>query len=291
MTGLWLKIFDEELFDPRVQRLSASLFKTWVNCLCATSRNGGKLPDLGNLAFLLHTRPGALSRRLDALKVSGLLEEVDGELRPVAFEKRQSFRHDAQDGAEPMSPAERTRRWRERRARDAASVTDRDGSAVTVTALEEEIDQETETQTAPESAGVSECFTEFLRSFPSRDDGDHAQAPALAAFRKAVAAGADPRAIVAAAKAYASATAGRERRYIAGAVRWLMDGRWKARGDDGTYNPAPIASPKITVKRDSPAGEAWEAHRRAIEGKGYPWVNGRWFFDTEFPPAPLEQAA
>ena len=109
MSGLWLKIFDEELFDLRVQRLSASLFKTWVNCLCATSRNSGKLPDLANLAFLLHTRPGALSRRLDALKVAGLIEEIDGELRPVAFEKRQSFRQEAQDGARP-SAAERTRR-------------------------------------------------------------------------------------------------------------------------------------------------------------------------------------
>ncbi len=282
MSGLWFRIYDEALDDPRLQRLPASLFRAWFNVLCAASRNGGKLQELPALAFMLRTRPGALSRRLEALKAAGLVEEVDGELRPVEFEKRQFVERPADPTA-----AERMRRFRERAAERNSGVT----PTVTNAAIEEEIEQDIESQTAPEGAGVSECFAEFLRVFPSRDDGEPAQAPVLAAFRKAVAAGADPRTIVAGAKAYASATVGRERKYIASAVRWLMDGRWKGRGDDRPSNPAPIASPKITVKRDSPAGEAWEAHRRAIEGKGYPWVNGRWFFDTEFPPAPLEQAA
>ena len=152
-SGLWFRIYDEALDDPRLQRLPASLFRAWFNVLCAASRNGGTLPPISELAFMLRTRPGALSRRLEALKAAGLIEEIDGALlRPVEWERRQFVRQDAQDGAEPMSPAERTRRWRERRARDAAGVTDGDGSAVTVTALEEEIDQETETKTAPVGA-------------------------------------------------------------------------------------------------------------------------------------------
>ena len=51
-------------------------FRAWFNVLCAASRNGGTLPDLSELAFMLRTRPGALSRRLEALKAAGLIEEV-----------------------------------------------------------------------------------------------------------------------------------------------------------------------------------------------------------------------
>ena len=123
MSGLWSRINDQALDDPLLQRLPASLFRAWFNILCAASRHGGTLPDLAALAFMLRTRPGALSRRLEALRAAGLIEEVEGELRPVEWEKRQFVRQDAQDGAEPMSAAERTRRWRERRARDAAGVT------------------------------------------------------------------------------------------------------------------------------------------------------------------------
>ena len=111
MSGLWLRIFDEALFDPRFQRLPASLFQTWFNVLCATSRNAGTIPDLPELAFMLRTRPGALSRRLEALKAAGLIEEIDGELRPVAWEKRQFVERPADPTA-----AERMRRFRERAA-------------------------------------------------------------------------------------------------------------------------------------------------------------------------------
>ena len=203
MSGLWFRIYDEALDDPRLQRLPASLFRAWFNLLCAASRNGGTLPDLPDLAFMLRTRPGALSRRLDALRAVGLVEEVDGELRPVEWEKRQFVRQDAQVGAEPMTAAERTRRWRERRARDAAGVT----GDVTVTAIDLESNQETKTQTAPEGASACAGFNEFWQAFPSRD-GDNPEQPALEAFRKAVAAGAEPEAIIGGAKAYASATAG-----------------------------------------------------------------------------------
>ena len=71
MSGLWFRIYRPALNDPRLQRLPASLFRAWFNVLCAASRNGGALPDLPELAFMLRTRPGALSRRLEALKRIG----------------------------------------------------------------------------------------------------------------------------------------------------------------------------------------------------------------------------
>jgi hypothetical protein len=290
MSGLWFRVYDEALDDPRLQRLPASLFRAWFNILCASSRNGGVLPDLPDLAFLLRTRPGALSRRLEALKVAGLLEETDGALRPVDWDKRQFVRQDAQDGAEPMTAAERTRRWRERRARDAAGVT----GDVTVTPLDLEPNQETKTQTAPaECEGVSEGFDEFWRAFPQRD-GDNPEQPALAAFRKAVAAGADPEAIIAGAKAYANATAGRERRYIASATRWLGECRWKGEQALASNLRAPIATPAPTVwiSATSPGWSAWADHWRATKGKSPPVdAKGGWRFPSKYPPALLEQAA
>ena len=285
MSGLWFRVYDEALDDPRLQRLPASLFRAWFNVLCAASRNGGVLPDLPDLAFMLRTRPLALSRRLEALKVAGLIEETDGVLRPVEWEKRQFVRQDAQDGAEPMTAAERTRRWRERRARDAAGVT----GDVTVTAIDLEPNQETKTQTAPEGASADDAFDEFWRAFPSRD-GDNPEQPALAAFRKAVAAGADPKAIISGAKAYASATAGRERRYIASATRWLSEERWRQ------AEPAPAAqTPRVEtvwISATSPEWRAWAEHWRATKGKSPPVdAKGGWRFPSLNPPEPQPMAA
>ena len=118
MSGLWFRIYDEALDDPRLQRLPASLFRAWFNVLCAASRNGGTLPDLPDLAFMLRTRPGALSRRLEALKAAGLIEEAEGALRPVEWERRQFVER----AADPTA-AERMRRFRERAAERNGAVT------------------------------------------------------------------------------------------------------------------------------------------------------------------------
>jgi hypothetical protein len=296
MSGLWFRVYDEALDDPRLQRLPASLFRAWFNMLCAASRNGGSLPDLSDLAFMLRMRPGALTRRLEALKVAGLIEEVDGVLRPVEWEKRQFVRQDAQDGGEPMTAAERTRRWRERRARDAGNVTAGDGRDVTVTPLEEETDLETEkqTQTAPARECVSDnFFSEFWSAFPSRD-GDNPKEPARSAFQEAVAAGAEPKAIIVAAKAYASATAGRERRYVASAARWLGERRWQGGSQPtiATSSPAMTPAPGVWISATSPEWRAWADHWRATKSKTPPTdAKGGWRFPSRYPPEPQPMAA
>jgi hypothetical protein len=218
MSGLWFRIYDDALDDPRLQRIPASLFRAWFNVLCAAPRNGGTLPDLPDLAFMLRTRPRALTRRLEALKAAGLLEETDGVLRPVEWEKRQFVERPADTTA-----AERMRRFRERAAERNGTVT----PPVTNAPIEEDEDLDQDSHTAPPAReSAIDAFEEFWRAFPSRE-GDNPEQPALAAFRKAVAAGADPKAVIAGAKAYASATAGRERRYVASAARWLSEERWR----------------------------------------------------------------
>ena len=280
MSGLWFRVYDEALDDPRLQRLPASLFRTWFNVLCAASRHGGTLPDLSELAFMLRTRPGALSRRLDALKAAGLiLEETDGALRPVEWEKRQFVER----AADPTA-AERMRRFRERAAERNGAVT----PTVTNASIEKDEDLDQDSRTAPaarESAVYA--FEEFLRVYPRRD-GDHPRAPTLAAWRRAVAAGADPARIIAGAKAYAASVAGLERRFVVSAARYLAEERWP--------QAAPAARTPIVetvwVSATSPEWRAWADHWRATKGKSPPVdARGGWRFPSRCPPAPLEQAA
>jgi hypothetical protein len=279
MSGLWFRIYDEALDDPRLQRLPASLFRAWFNVLCAASRNGGTLPDLPELAFMLRTRRGALCRRIDALKAAGLIEEVDGALRPVEWERRQFVERPADPTA-----AERMRRFRERAAERNGAVT----PTVTNAPIEEERDLETESQTAPEGASVCEGFDEFWKAFPSRD-GDNPIEPARAAWREVVAGGAEAERMIAAAKAYAASVAGRERRYVASAARWLGERRWQGAQP---ISQTTTAAPGVWIMKDSPDWTAWAGHWRATKGKSPPVdAKGGWRFPSQHPPAPIERAA
>ncbi len=281
MSGLWFRIYDEALDDPRLQRLPASLFRAWFNVLCAASRRDGTIPDLPELAFMLRTRPGALSRRLEALKAAGLIEKVDGELRPVAWDKRQFVERPADPTA-----AERMRRFRERAAERNAPVT----PSVTNAPIEEDADIEQHSLAAPAAreSAIDDHEEEFLRVFPRRD-GEHPRAATLAALRRAVAAGADPARIVAGARVYAASVAGRERRFVVSAVRWLSEGRWPQAA------PAHANAPRVDtvwISATSPSWPGYADRYRAAKGKSPPVdAKGGWRFPPQCPPAPLEQAA
>jgi hypothetical protein len=182
---------------------------------------------------------------------------------------------------------------------DLAAWNPNDGAlALTNAPLEEDIPLEKDSQTAPAAReSATDVFDEFWQAFPSRD-GDNPEQPALAAFRKAVAAGADPKAIILGAKAYASATAGRERRYVASAVRWLSEGRWRG-GSQSTTNPnlgasisTPTPAPGVWISATSAEWRAWADRWRETKGKSPPVdAKGGWRFPSQYPPAPLEQAA
>ena len=138
-------------------------------------------------------------------------------------------------------------------------------------------------------------FNEFWDTFPKRD-GDNPREPALIEFRKAVSAGADPKAVIAAAKAYASATAARERRYVASAARWLGERRWNGETQP-TLNPnldRPISTPApgVWISATSPDWRAWSDHWRATKGKRPPIdAKGGWRFPSLNPPEPQPLAA
>lgn len=277
----WFKAQGADFLNMRLRRLPAGLFKFHYFARCVAACNGGALPAVEELAFLLGSRPATIERRLAALREAGLVEEAGGELRPVEFgDAGEGEERDGEDEGmtSPLTPAERTRRWRERRARRDDAVTP--GASQSVT---QERDRESNSD-QPLSPGVTVYarFDEFWNAFPSRD-GDNPKAPALSAWRKAVAGGADPAAIIAGAKAYAAATVGRERRFIVGAARWLAEQRWLGDGakDDA---PSPVQPAGAWIKQGSPEWEAWTAHWQATKGKRPPIdAKGGWRFPSRWP--------
>ena len=291
MNGRWWKAPETGFIDRRLQKLPAGLFRFWFNLHCVAAWSGGALPGLDDLAFLLRTSRGALDRRLAALRDSGLVEGEGGDLVIVAFDGHAG--RPEHDEGEALSPAERTRRWRARRTGkglgDAPVTPARDAPVTPCDGLEEER-KEIESQTPRDAGAGDDLFSRFWAAYPSRDGANPIE-PARTAFRKALGQGADPAKMIYEAKAYADATTGRDRRYIASATRWLDERRWQ---DAPPADDTPAAKPKIAVNRDSPAGEAWEAHGRRLNGRGYPWVNGTWCFETEWPadaPKTLEAAS
>ncbi len=269
MTGRWFKFSETTLFDRRAQKLPAGLFRVFVNLLCARSWCGGRLPSIEDAAFLLRTSPAVLTRRLAALAAAGLVVEIDGVWELV----------DEQDEGEPLTPAERTRRWREKRQRDAA----RDDAVTAGDGLERG-ERTEETDSACES---DESFQSFLAAFPERDE-PHAAEPARAAWRKAVRDGAAPETLIAGASAYRTATAGRERRFVVSAARWLAEGRWR---DAAPKPAAPLKEPGVWIADGSPEWRAWAVHWQETRGVSPPRdAKNGWRFPTLWPPSAVAAA-
>jgi hypothetical protein len=271
--GRWFKAQGADFLDMRLRKLPAGLFKHWYFVRCVAACNGGALPPVEKIAFLLGSRVAVVERRLAALREAGLIAEEGGVLRIVESDDGGMV----ESSEAPLSGAERTRRWRERRAAGDEAVTPGD-------ALEEDQASDTDSPRVTRGASVWVEFDEFFDAFPARDD-DMPKQPVLAAWRKAVAEeGADPGELVRAARAYAAKVAGRERRFIVSAARWLSEGRW--RGDRLKVEPAAAgAAAGIWIKQGSAEWEAWSAHWRETKGKRPPIdAKGGWRFPTLAPP-------
>jgi hypothetical protein len=276
--GRWFKAQGSDFLDMRLRKLPAGLFKSFYFLRCVAACNGGALPPVEKIAFLLGSRAAVVERRLAALKEAGLVAEEGGVLRIVESDDGGAV---VEAPGEPLSGAERTRRWRERRAAGDEAVTPGD-------AVEEDQASDTDSPRVTRGARVWVEFDEFLDAFPARDD-DMPKQPVLAAWRKAVAEeGADPGELVRAARAYAAKVAGRERRFIVSAARWLSEGRWR---DSRAPQRAETAPAGVWIASGSAEWEAWSAHWLATKGKRPPIDSkGGWRFPTLAPPEVMAAA-
>ncbi|MGH6924583.1 MAG: hypothetical protein ACRED5_12665, partial [Propylenella sp.] len=129
----------------------------------------------------------------------------------------------------------------------------------------------------PRGAALLRAFDEFSQAYPRRRGSDPSK-PARRAFEAAVKGGADPAAIIAAARRYADeqhSLGHVDSELVCQRATWLRQQRWK----DYTALPAAASNGAKFVRRDSPD---WDRHAEAYRdkhGKHPPEVNGGWYFE------------
>lgn len=85
----WWRAYDEALNDPKLQGLPPPLFKFWFNMMCVASQHGGVIPPLDVLKTALKARLDHVKTHVKTLLDCGLIDEIDGNLEPHNWRKRQ----------------------------------------------------------------------------------------------------------------------------------------------------------------------------------------------------------
>jgi hypothetical protein len=110
----WFRLYSEIIHDPKVQLLSASTFREWINVLCVACENGGELPDDKDIAFTLRMTTAAARAMLLRLVDAKLLERSEtGKLKPHNWDSRQ-FQSDVS--------TERVKRFREKKKAASGNI-------------------------------------------------------------------------------------------------------------------------------------------------------------------------
>lgn len=236
----WFRFYDCALDDPKVQRLPDRLFKAWVNLLCLASRNAGRLPDLPDVAFALRMSDEDAIDIINDLAAAELIDGDDDGYFPHNWKGRQ-FSSDNDETA-----AERKRKQRDREAAERAkrvtsqNVTRDQSQDVTRTeqnrAETEQIDSGATSAPIPISKFENE-FSAWWLAYPRRE-GSNPRKPALRSYVSARRKGATAEEMLGGLAAY-SATVAHGSPYVAQAVTWLNQERWK------DHQPPPRAGPYI----------------------------------------------
>lgn len=124
----WLRLYDEVADDPKVQQLPPILFRAWVNCLCITKRYGGVLPEMKDVAFILHVTESRAHSIVNDLIKARLFEDSDGKIRPHNWCNRQ-FQSDVS--------TDRVKRFRNAHRNENETPPDTDTEAETETETEQ----------------------------------------------------------------------------------------------------------------------------------------------------------
>lgn len=136
--GRWFRLYDDLLFDPKVQLLTPENFKHWINLLCVSSKSDGVIPS-DNLHFMLHVAPGQVDGILSDLIRADLLEyaSVRGDrcLVPHGWQSRQFICDNDDPTAATRMIRYRSRKKRNARRNAAVAVTNFASESVSVSAL------------------------------------------------------------------------------------------------------------------------------------------------------------
>lgn len=88
----WLRLYDDVLDDPKVQRLSSRMFRHWVQLLCLANKGSvrGRIPkDIEAIAFRLRVRKTDAVLTLSTLLSLQLLVETSTDYIPHNWDERQ----------------------------------------------------------------------------------------------------------------------------------------------------------------------------------------------------------
>ena len=110
----WFRFYVSTLNNSKVQSLTDSMFRGWVNMLCCAATHDGILPGLAAFAFELRITEAKAKRLLENLLALGLIDRDDaGELTPHAWDEFQYVSD---------SSTERVRKHREKRSRSVTET-------------------------------------------------------------------------------------------------------------------------------------------------------------------------
>jgi hypothetical protein len=137
----WFRFYDDAINDPKVQRLSAEMFRAWVNMLCLASKYGGAIPK-ADIAFALRASDKGAQAIVDCLIERNLLDDRGDFVTPHNWDGRQ-YKSDVTD----PTAADRQKRYRKNRNADR-------NATVTVTATR----TDTETEQKIDSGEVHKDF-------------------------------------------------------------------------------------------------------------------------------------
>ncbi len=78
----WFRSHVAKLENPKVQRLSDTLYRAWESLLCVAARHDGVLPELGDTAFFLRKPAEETAELIEALVKARLFERTERGLQP-----------------------------------------------------------------------------------------------------------------------------------------------------------------------------------------------------------------
>lgn len=85
----WFRMYDEVLDDPKVQRLTPTQFRTWVNLLCLSKRGNGVLPSNLDVAFALRISESKAVEVVAELIEAELFDVTESGVEPHKWGDRQ----------------------------------------------------------------------------------------------------------------------------------------------------------------------------------------------------------
>lgn len=147
----WFRFYDEVLDDPKCQRLSAQMFRNWINVLCLANRepNRGTVPPIEDVAFGMRVSVGKSERILLDLVSAELLDAMpDGTFQPHGWDTRQRVSDDVSKRVSKYRAANNDEPLQETLLKQKRNVTE---TVPHARATEAETETETEKETGAEA--------------------------------------------------------------------------------------------------------------------------------------------